>query len=541
MLDDLVGELQTKRTIEQHDAHAPEHGEPSELNNNNSTTCHKSASHTLTRRDHQYYIDGFLSYSTAYSSNATEWRDNYVGVKLECKRLLFVEYISLTLVHVNKSSSCGSLEWNSNIRTRPTPNNDNNHPDSTICCGSTLMNNSDGASDICLRWYTIHSFIWNITITPGRDDNNATILRAIDDIDMTASDWISAHALSRDNPLTSAGLHQNDIHPSTGSTYHNDISDTRHIVVFVAKQVIDYVGYDTMFIGHGFSSNGYILQDFGHTNNRIVRISMNAIMNTNAVSTVSVADGIIFSSGKIVDSTTQLLDTTTTKRLMTCGMIIATTANRWNYDSLCIPFNGHTPSIDLDCVTASNYVSGINPHYNNDTGNTHDDGEQELLPYIVMTSDPGKISKNYSCAFESVSNDWMNDVVIRTHDALSSNVAMVKNQYDTIMQSWKLDNELGFTLDNSMHVNEMKPCYLFQLTILYMHVVQTDGEYVMKRGKLTLDLCLGTRILISWMTKANRRGVTCTGEYGFVWYLVVPLFVKKSSFERELESRIHLA
>ena len=35
--------------------------------------------------------------------------------------------------------------------------------------------------------------------------------------------------------------------------------------------------------------------------------------------------------------------------------------------------------------------------------------------------------------------------------------------------------------------------------------------------------------------------LTCTGEYGFVWYLVVPLFVRKSSFERELESRIHLA
>ena len=35
--------------------------------------------------------------------------------------------------------------------------------------------------------------------------------------------------------------------------------------------------------------------------------------------------------------------------------------------------------------------------------------------------------------------------------------------------------------------------------------------------------------LIAWILKANRRGVTCTGEYGFVWYLVIPLFVSESS------------
>ena len=259
-------------------------------------------------------------------------------------------------------------------------------------------------------------------------------------------------------------------------------------------------------------------------------------MNINAGSTVSVADGIIFFSGNIVDSTTQLLDTTTTKRL--CGMIITTTTNWWNNNSLCIPFGGHTPSIALNYITAANCVSGINPHYNNNTDNTHDDVERELFPYIVMTSDSGKISRNYSCAFESVSNDWINDVIIRTHDALSSNVAIVKNQYDTIMQSWKLGHDIGVTSDYSIYDSGMRFQYLFQLKACYLSDIRTIQDRIRKQGKLIADLCLETYVLISWMTKSNRRGVTCTGDYGFVWYLFVPLFVRESSFERELERRI---
>ena len=195
-LDDLVAintngsELQTNSTIEQHDARVLEHGKPSELNSNDSTTCHKSASYTLTRRDHQYYINGFLSYSTAYSSNATEWRDNYVGVELKlCKGLLLDGYISLALMHVDKSSLRGSVEWSSNVKTGPTLKCDNDHPDGTIYGSNILarlMNNSVEESSDCLQStvtrYTPNSVTWDTTITAGRDNNDITILQALDGI-----------------------------------------------------------------------------------------------------------------------------------------------------------------------------------------------------------------------------------------------------------------------------------------------------------------------------------------------------------------------
>ena len=53
----------------------------------------------------------------------------------------------------------------------------------------------------------------------------------------------------------------------------------------------------------------------------------------------------------------------------------------------------------------------------------------------------------------------------------------------------------------------------------------TIWDHMVKRGKLIVDLCLKTSMLISWTTKSNRRGVRCTGDCEFVWYLFVPFLL----------------
>ena len=182
-------------------------------------------------------------------------------------------------------------------------------------------------------------------------------------------------------------------------------------------------------------------------------------------------------------------------------------------------------------------MSGIELSYNN-TDNTHTGTGSESLTGIV-TYDYGEINADHT--YIDQSNDYMDNVMVRVCDTLSSNDAIVMDQYDAIIRSWELDHVYGDTNDNSMYHGGMRYCYLLQLWDCYLSGIQAIRDQVATGRKLIVDLYLEACILISWMTKSNRRGVTCTGDYGFVWHPFVPLFVRKSSFGRELESRIHLA
>ena len=136
----------------------------------------------------------------------------------------------------------------------------------------------------------------------------------------------------------------------------------------------------------------------------------------------------------------------------------------------------------------------------------------------------------------------MDNVMIGACDRSSTSNGIVTIQRDATIQSSRMDHEIELPVNKWMHGNNMKICYLFQFTKLFMHGTRMVREYVMKRENLIVDLCLGTRILIYWMTKANRRGVTCTGDswrctdlfgiFSYSYLLGSPLF------ERELENRI---
>ena len=628
--DDLVAintngsELQTSGTIEQHDAHAPEHGEPSELNSNNSTTCHKSVRHTLTRRDHQYYIDGSLSYSTAYSSNATEWHDNYVGVKLECKRLLFVEYISLTLVHVDRSSLRGSLERNSNVKTGPTSKCDNNYVGGIICghnhnivtrlrsmVTKYIMNSTLLPAPINIGSHVHTSNYFEYAIQQGiTSDNVRRYSITPSAISTLVGDCTHPNMGSMDIVIVTTRCAFVGLHPLHGNTWPYSLNivqrmtfntapidglekdlpcgtlnwDGNTVIVYTAAfdcTIINAINYlSARSVTYSTSSDAHkSISAYAPRGTANIVLAYMSGINT-AISchlqrdnAITLSTGSAYRYGIPSDTTYISLGYSNIGNnhndigiILVDGTLVSSTIHPLN--KMCHSVHNNLNSSTMDTndndlgnvdrfsmprtnARVSDYITSnheLMPGCKLDrcsTDNTHTGTGSEESLACAVTYDETQMYITYNNEMNTLwmraSNGCMNCIMIRECERSSSRCNIVIIQYDTIMQSWKLDNEMGFTLDNSMHVNEMKPCYLFQLTILYMHVVQTDGEYVMKRGELTLDLCLGTRILISWMTKANRRGVTCTGEYGFVWYLVVPLFVRKSSFERELESRIHLA
>ena len=363
---------------------------------------------------------------------------------------------------------------------------------------------------------------------------------------MTATTLISAHApCSNRVALTSDGLRHDDMCSDTGSTHYDAISANRHVVVFFANQTINYAECDMLYTDHGFSSIGCILQGFEHTNNWI-----DIIVDINAISTISAADGIIFVSSNFVNSTTQLHNTTPTMG----HMIIETTANGikailGNDDSICIPFNDHTARVVSDYITA-NYdltlMPGINACCNDNTNNTHVDVGHNILPYVA-TYDYGEISRYYSCAFKFVSNSWLNDDITRTCGSLSGNEAVVKDQYEeTNVQSWMMDRVQQGTNNNTMHDDEMENCYLLGMKVCYVpsqtmtrrlgrigssHTIETptthgelESRVCRSAGRRGLDTIFELwkkhmhNNLIGWMTKAYRRGVTCTEEYGFAWH-----------------------
>ena len=286
--------------------------------------------------------------------------------------------------------------------------------------------------------------------------------------------------------------------------------------------------------------------------------------------------GIMFVDGTLVSSITYLPDTI--QHLVHHNInnsTINTDDNAFgNNDNISIHlFVDHM----LDYV-ANNHesMSRINSNYK--AKNTHTDAGYELSGCIV-TLDYGQFNKSYVYTYEPgcddgidtaltcTSNSYMSNDANRTCGRSSSSNEIVAFKYNTIVQSQ--DHGSMDTSDKFICVCGVENCYLFGMRDCYIpwRTLKRRQEEIgssrsfdtrTTHGELESRVChstsrrgLGTIIglwtrhmhnqLNDRMTKAYRRGVTCTGEYGFVWYLVVPLFVRKSSFERELESRIHLA
>ena len=203
-------------------------------------------------------------------------------------------------------------------------------------------------------------------------------------------------------------------------------------------------------------------------------------------------------------------------------------------------------------------MSRINSNHIN-TNNTHPDDGYELLEYIV-TRDYGEIIEVCVYTYEFGSNDGMDvtstyrsnncmsDAVVRTCYRLLSAV----DQYNTTSQSWSLNHDEGSTNNNMIYDDGMEHCSLFSMNVYYVAGIKTLTRRLEQNGSShTIDTGtthgeLESRVchsankrgfrttiglwkqhvhnqLIYKMTKAYRRGVTCTGEYGFVWYLFCTL------------------
>ena len=148
----------------------------------------------------------------------------------------------------------------------------------------------------------------------------------------------------------------------------------------------------------------------------------------------------------------------------------------------------------------------------------------ETQMYITCNSEMNTL---WMCA----SNGCTNCVMIRECDRSSNNCGIVMIQFNTIIQSSRMDHEVGFPFDIPIQGNEMKICYSIDKLCLKGIRVGTK--------KTCFDLHIGTRISTSWMTKANRRGVTCTRKVRICLVsCLYPYLLGSPLFERELESRI---
>ena len=161
----------------------------------------------------------------------------------------------------------------------------------------------------------------------------------------------------------------------------------------------------------------------------------------------------------------------------------------------------------------------------------------------------------------------MSDAVIRTCCRLLSAV----DQYNTISQSWSLNHDEESANNNMIYDDGMENCSLFRMNVYYVvgiktltrrleqngssHTIDTGTTH----GELESRVChsaskrgFGTTIglwerhvhnhLIYKMTKAYRRGVTCTEKVRICLVsCLYPYLLGSPLFERELESRIHLA
>ena len=194
-------------------------------------------------------------------------------------------------------------------------------------------------------------------------------------------------------------------------------------------------------------------------------------------------------------------------------------------------------NMHLSDDTLSGYITGNRSTLQielsrNDTHNAHTGARFEQIAY-TFTNDYGEINVYHTCVYDFDYNDkmdyasvythigHMNNVTARTFGASVSEIVLF-----LIIQSWKV-----VTSDNSMCNIGMGKCYLFQMRGCYMHGIQPTTVCVMKLWTLIVDLCPVSRI-----TKANRRGVTCTGLctdlFGILLY---PYLLGSHLFVRELE------
>ena len=645
----IASELPTNSTIERHDAHAPEHGEPYELRTSNSTTCHKSANYTPTRRVHQRWLDGFLSYSTSCNVNndgdplampldsmdnvstipchnehpsstyMNNNGDNYIDNVMRMstyKNNRFSSCVSLvtmsgeydTIIRLNNNNNYnshidigapehtmidisapgrgiagidifGGFGWNVNNTTMSATKHGRNYSRNTI--GNSNVNlfawpisNSTEDGMNYAAWSPFGTNLMNGTVfnmdsigyeitTINKMDSDDTIDKITTEINANAHVGGNNH----NNLLTYDGPRQDDVRSNTGSTNNMQL-------------VTSSTNYPMSCIGHDM-----LRTDYDHVN---IEYSSDYTQQQNVITCI---DNNVTSTDSVAIRTEHVgtYNTVPTKYVLVCKVLS----------------DDHTPHIVSDYVTAdcallsdiqsyrndnkSNTRDGkcingsrvnnvddstedgidfTNNHPDNpttddngkivntiktnhnisiqsstiDTNNTHMDARYEVLAY-TGTPDDGEANTNHAYASTFDYHNTINVTSTRTindcmhndiDNRLSSSIAIVTDQCD-----WKLNHEIGFTNDISLLDNELETCYLFQLTICYMPIIQTmkrrleqfgssrkcniwttHGEqesiaYHSARGLGTIieswmeHVCIQ---LIIWMTKAYRRGVTCTEE-----------------------------
>ena len=229
-------------------------------------------------------------------------------------------------------------------------------------------------------------------------------------------------------------------------------------------------------------------------------------------------------------------------------------------------------SMDNDIASASGLPSLFNvpiPGITSDTSNTHIGASYEVLGCILAhdledidRDDVYTTKYNYNDGMDVVlahgGTDNMNFIGTSTYDTLSSDIENAPMRCNANAQSWMLDHLHGDANDNTEHANKVENCYLLgryvtgkqrQERLGSSHITDTQtphGELNSRVNHSVTERGLGTLIelwkeqmcnqLIGRMTKAYRRGVTCTEIIRICLVsCLYPYLLGSPLFVRELE------
>ena len=300
-----------------------------------------------------------------------------------------------------------------------------------------------------------------------------------------------------------------DLHSSTGSANDYNYVIAMNDVAIYADKAITHTGHDIHFCEHQYLHQSaehiinIIMSSYNHSgvnvciSNKIINASnsIGNIEDNNAINAVIVTNNSI--NGKL--SKGRISDHVVTD----------------NYESM-----SHTV---LNC------------------SDTYNAGYETLT--CIVTHDYGLNSRNHTHLYDL---DYDNETGITPSRANSGcmstkrNTCDMSNGNDCNVQSGKQNRMRRDTNNNTMHNDEMENCYLLglngyhvldiQTMTLKLEEIESTIYTLTTHGELESRVChsarrrgLGTIIielrkkhvhnqLIAWMTKAYRRGVTCTRE-----------------------------
>ena len=310
------------------------------------------------------------------------------------------------------------------------------------------------------------------------------------------------------------------LHLDTMITFHNDARTDMQLITLPTDCAFEYTGYDIQCVH----------QSSEHT-----------------------IDTMMWYNTSRVDSYININDTVVSNKRDGISNVVNAPIDNNNSVSIQL-FDERMPNY---IVNIHEWTSRIKFNRNN-TSVSHTDAEYKLTACIVTSDHVENNTDDTLYTNEFDYNDGLNAASTCTNNKCVNN-AMVgtvdrllkDNGIATKIRSWMLDRVQHGTNNNTMHVYEMEDCYLLGMTACYVpwstmtrqlerigsnHAIETrtthrelDNAVYHSASRRGLGVIPGLwkthglNQLNDRMTKAYRRGVTCTRKYGFVWYPICTL------------------